>query len=630
MMTTEDNLLLNKCKITSREVSRIVDEYQPKIGDCPTIAAQLTKTVNRSREYENGSFIVLVVGPVKSGKSTLVNLIANAYVSPTHFLECTVRPSIISQRHEGVECKITVFTTHDTASRTEQTDAIIDCIRGMENEDELVGISKAEYELTPENIKEKVELGMNDSFQSETLVTSITTPGGKLMRKNVFVIDMPGFDGEQANIDNPVYDAIAQRADLVIFVQSSNSAISKVSWQFLNMLSANNKDVPVCLIHNVFDSSWWRSDEERAAAVKVQKETAIREIRKQGFTIDDDQCFCINLGKVEDGRKQQFQETPSLREEVEEYDRIEGLLYDRVISRRDAMRLRTCLGRTRQQVEKSIDTIGKELDLRAQMTDKYEKVVDEFEKTGNIPHFLARLRPLAADYDTLKQVIRNEARSRILLVDTDNNHKSDSEARRIVHRFVEDCESSVSAAFSRSLALSQKEEELFLECRQYIGMVKETAIRCDTQPLPIDLGRIPLGDVPKVSLTDGIEWDLLISNKPRISLIFTRFGGHSASDVVGYINKAAERLAGSQPGDTNNLEGYVEKEGGAIPPLLDEVRQLLEKVSLQYESICKDYWQRSRDTILKSIIPDKEDFDAQTEQLKLLRDDLSKIPFSAV
>ena len=136
--------------------------------------------------------------------------------------------------------------------------------------------------------------------------------------------------------------------------------------------------------------------------------------------------------------------------------------------------------------------------------------------------------------------------------------------------------------------------------------------------------------MPKVSLADGIEWDLLISNKPRISLIFTRFGGHSASDVVGYINKAAERLAGSQPGDTNNLEGYVEKEGGAIPPLLDEVRQLLEKVSLQYESICKDYWQRSRDTILKSIIPDKEDFDAQTEQLKLLRDDLSKIPFSAV
>ena len=50
---------------------------------------------NRSKEYQNPSFVVLVVGPVKSGKSTFVNLVAKNYVSPTHFLECTVRPSII-------------------------------------------------------------------------------------------------------------------------------------------------------------------------------------------------------------------------------------------------------------------------------------------------------------------------------------------------------------------------------------------------------------------------------------------------------------------------------------------------------------------------------------------------------
>ena len=628
-MNTEDSLLLNRCKMVGREVSRIADEYQSKIGDCPTIAAQLTKTVNRSREFENGSFIVLVVGPVKSGKSTLVNLIANAYVSPTHFLECTVRPSIISRRHEGEECKITVFTSHDTASRTEQTDAIIDCIRGMENEDELEGISKAEYELTAENIREKVELGLNDSFQSETLVTSITTPGGKLMRQNVFIIDMPGFDGEHANIDNPVYDTIAQRADLIIFVQSSNSAISKVSWQFLKMLSANNQTVPVCLIHNVFDSSWWRSDEEREAAVKVQKETAIKEIRKQGFVIDDDQCFCINLGKVEDGRKQQYQETQSLKNEVEEYDKIEDLLYERVISRRDAMRLSTCLSRTHQQVEKSIDAIESELNNRILLVEQYNKVVGEFDKVADTPHFLAGTRPLSVDYDALKQVVRSEARGRIMLIDTANNHKTDSEARRIVQHFVEDCEGSVSAAFERSLALSQKEEELFLECRKWIGEIKETAIRCQAQPLPIEIERIPLDGVPPVSLSEGIEWDLLISRKPRISLIFTRFGGHSAEDVVGYINKVAERLAGSMPEDSNNLKGYIEKDGGAIPPLLDQVRHLLEDVSQKYEDICKAYWQECRDAILNGIIPNKADVDAQTEQLKCLREDLAKISFSS-
>ena len=94
-MTQEENILLTKCTKAHQELARIVGKYQT-ISHCPAIIAQLSKTENRSREYVNGTFIVLVVGPVKSGKSTLVNLIANAYVSPTHFLECTVRPSIIS------------------------------------------------------------------------------------------------------------------------------------------------------------------------------------------------------------------------------------------------------------------------------------------------------------------------------------------------------------------------------------------------------------------------------------------------------------------------------------------------------------------------------------------------------
>ncbi|MBO4821856.1 MAG: dynamin family protein [Prevotella sp.] len=623
-MTTEDKLLINKCAITNRRISLLVEQYKSMEGSCPAIAAQLSKTENRSKEYENGSFIVLVVGPVKSGKSTLVNLIANAYVSPTHFLECTVRPSIISQRREGEECKITVFTSEDASNHTEQIDAIIDCIRGIEKEGELVGITKSEHALTPENIKNKVELNLDDSLTSSTLVTSITTPGGKLMKKDVFIIDMPGFDGEHANIDNPVYDTIAQRADLIIFVQSSNSAISKVSWQFLKMLSDNNKDVPVCLIHNVFDSSWWRSEEERAAAVAIQKGIAIKEIRKQGFHIDEDQCFCINLGKVEDGRKQAYLETPALQREVEEYEKLEDILYDRVINCRDAMRLSVCLGRTRQQIDKCMAAIDDELAHRAQLTERYQSVVNEFAKTEASSGDLSEHQLMKADFASLKQIIRNEAKSRIMLVETDNNHKSNSEARRIVMNFVEDCEKSITASFDRSLSLSHIEEGLFLECKKRIGDIKETAIRCHSQPLPITVNRQPVNDIPDISLSPGIDFELLIPRKPMFPLLFARFGGHSAEDVVGYINKAAERLAGSQPGDAQNLEGYLEKEGGALRPLLDQVNQLMEEVSQTYATLCKEYWQQSRDTILGSIIADKEAFDAESGQLEKLKQELIK------
>lgn len=624
-MTQEDNFLLNKCRIVGQEVSNLVNRYQSAIGESPAISAQLSKAENRSREYENGTFIVLVVGPVKSGKSTLVNLIANAYVSPTHFLECTVRPSIISQKREGQDCRISVFTSDDTAHRIEQIDAVLDFIRGIEPESSLRNISKSEFELTSENIKAKVELGLKESLSSEILVTSITTPGGKLMKQDVFIVDMPGFDGEYANIDDPIYDTIAQRADLIIFVQSSNSAISKVSGQFLKKLADNNQDVPVCLIHNVFDSSWWRSEEARTSAASRQKEFAISEIRKQGFNIDEQQCFSINLGKVEDSRKEAYAAIPALAAEGEAYEHIEDVLYDRVINRRDAMRLQVCLSRTRQQLGKAIASIHDELHRRQQLSGQYEQVKSAFAHIEHNPDFLSGLQPLTVDYQVLKDMIRNEAQSRIALIGTDNNHKTDSAASRIVQNFIEACENNLSASFGRSLSLNQKEDELYLACQRRLGEIKEAVLGCGAVPVPIDVERIPIGELPAISLMAGIDMSLLIPRKPMLDIHLTQFGGHSAEDIVSYINKAAERLAGSVPGDSNNMAGYIEKEGGAIRPVLDQVATLLGDVAARYADVCQDYWQRSRDAILRAIIAEPATFEAETGQMQKLKQELSRI-----
>jgi len=624
-MTQEENVLLHKCKIVNQEVSRVKGHYNSCIGNSSVVISQLSKAENRSKEYENGTFIVLVVGPVKSGKSTLVNLIANAYVSPTHFLECTVRPSIISQRRGEEECKIAVFTSEDTSNRIEQIDAIIDCIRGIESEDSLENIHKGVFDLTPENIKQKVELGLKDSLSSETLVTSITTPGGKLMKQDVFIVDMPGFDGEYANIDDPVYDTIAQRADLIIFVQSSNSAISKVSGQFLKTLAENNQDVPVCLIHNVFDSSWWRSNEERSAAALKQKEFAICEIRKQGFNIDESQCFSINLGKVEDSRKQVYSDIPALKSEAEEYDKIEGILYDRVINRRDSMRLNVSLSRTRQQLGKTVASIDDELNRRSQLSERYEQVTAEFAKIDKSSNFQSGLQPLIVDYNSLKNIIRNEAQSTIGLVDTSNNHKTDTEATGIVVNFIAACETTISASFGKSLSLDQKEEELLLVCKNRINEIKEVTINCGAKPLQAFVERLPIEGIPTISLLSGVDLNLLIPRKPMINLQIKQFGGHSAEDIVGYINKTAERLAGSAPGEANYIEGYIEKEGGAIKPILDQVNLLIEEVTKKYEDICLKYWENSCKAVLQSIIADKQTFDAETMQLKSLKEELIKI-----
>ena len=616
----ERRVLQNRCSVVGRELTRLLGEYADVLRDCPTVDMQLRKAGSRAHEYENGTFIVLVVGPVKSGKSTLVNLIANAYVSPTHFLECTVRPSIISQRREGEDCRITVYTTEDSRQRARAIDSVIDSIRGMENGEWLRDVVKSEFELTPENIKDKVELGLQESLSAETLVTSITTPGGRLMKQDVFIIDMPGFDGEYANIDDPVYDTIAQRADLIVFVQSSNSAISKVSGQFLKKLHENNKDVPVSLIHNVFDSAHWRDDAERRQTVEEQKQFALGEIRRLGFKIDAEQCFSINLGKVEDSRNAKYADDADLRSEAQAFDEIENCLHDRVISNRDVMRLSVCLGRTQQQLQKLTATISEELGKNAALLQQYNEAAQAFEALRNEPLMSGTDMVPQVNPNVPRTVVEGECQSRISQIQP-RLHRSDSEARTIVTDFVRATERLLAARFPEILHIAQTESEMYLQCRQRLSEIDHATLQCGMPSNPIVPERITLQQPNDINLMDGLDLTMIVPHKLLIPGV--RWMGHSSEDLVSYLNAAKNRLVGTNNSDAER--GYIETT--ALPQILQRISEDNKRVRDQYRTICDDYLQNNRQRVLSAIIPDLDAFNRQTAALEKLRNDINNINF---
>ena len=616
----ERRVLQNRCSVVGRELTRLLGEYADVLRDSPTVDMQLRKAGSRAHEYENGTFIVLVVGPVKSGKSTLVNLIANAYVSPTHFLECTVRPSIISQRREGEDCRITVYTTEDSRRRVEQIDSVIDSIRGIENGDSLQDVVKSEFELTPENIKDKVELGLQESLSAETLVTSITTPGGRLMKQDVFIIDMPGFDGEYANIDDPVYDTIAQRADLIVFVQSSNSAISKVSGQFLKKLHENNKDVPVCLIHNVFDSAHWRDGAERRQTVEEQKQFALGEIRRLGFKIDAEQCFSINLGKVEDSRNAKYADDADLRSEAQAFDEIENYLHDRVISNRDVMRLSVCLGRTQQQLQKLSATITEELGKNAALLQQYNEAAQAFEALRNEPLMSGTDMAPQVNPNVPSTVVEGECQSRISQIQP-RLHRSDSEARTIVTDFVRATERLLATQFPEILHIAQTESEMYLQCRQRLSEIDHATLQCGMPSNPIVPERISLQQPNNINLMDGLDLTMIVPHKLLIPGV--RWMGHSSEDLVSYLNAAKNRLVGTNNSDSER--GYIETT--ALPQILQRISEDNKRVRDQYRTICDDYLQSNRQRVLSAIIPDLDAFNRQTAALEKLRNDINNINF---
>ncbi|MBR6715223.1 MAG: dynamin family protein [Prevotella sp.] len=350
---------MKKLEAISRQLNELAKEIAPKLPD-GKVKTQLQRLSRRSMEYKNGSFIMLVVGPVKSGKSTLVNLLAHRFVSPTDKLECTVRPSIISNVDDERDCRIDVYRSKVEGRKAEDLDLIVDKLRGIMPDDNEVEqyLDKETFALTNENIKEVIFPSYNR--EDRTIITSITTTGSKLLRNDsdgsqgkIFLVDMPGFDGNNVNIENdPLYEAISKRVDLILFVHSSVSAFNVTSAKYLDKLREYNESVPVYLIHNVFDSSYWREEEGRRLDVERQAQKEYDEIRRKGFNIEPDYISCVNLGKVTDftDGMGNFREdyNGELSAEQEEFAKIEQKLYDKITTNITELRLKRCLERTAQ------------------------------------------------------------------------------------------------------------------------------------------------------------------------------------------------------------------------------------------------------------------------------------------
>ena len=435
----DDRLMIKQAEMLQRELEGLTAKCPPEL------LSRLNTVVSRAREHSDRSFVILVAGPVKSGKSTFVNLVANAFVSPTHFLECTVRPSIISASES--EHVITVYKSENKTRVVEQVDAIIDHLRGQISYDAIPEVNRQEWPLTPANIDEHVALDISDVEGDGTLMTTIKTPGGKLLTSGVYMIDMPGFDGSKANLDSPLYRTIASRADLIILVQSSNSAVTKVSDEFFALLRENNRNVPVCLLHNVFDAAFWRGDEQKKAAVAEQMEYAVARIKEMGFNLDARNAYAVNLGMVWDWRDRQYVSDPQiLQKAVEVFAHVEQEMYDVLLTQRDSIRIRTVIGRTLQQMEQLMDIVGHDLAVKRQQLEKYTAIKGEFDalkgrrislRTEANVDWLSLRNEITGLYSLTKKSLSGKYKTR--------------EARELLSKFIADCSKAISRKMNEAL-----------------------------------------------------------------------------------------------------------------------------------------------------------------------------------
>lgn len=350
----------------SQQVEALRRDADPAVVGT-AVTSRLDVLRRRLGEHRNGSFIVLVVGAVKSGKSTLVNLLAHRYVSPTDKLECTVRPSIVSGTDDASREMITVYKSVREGRQAADLDIVVDGLRGLElSADDRAMLQEQHWPLTSDNIDSVVFPAFNAS--DDTLITGITTTGSPLLEPRaegqVFVVDMPGFDGSKANFAGDArYDAMSRRVDLVLFVHSSVSAVGIAAADYLQSLQQHNPGVPVVLLHNVFDTAHWRADDSRAADVERQVQAEREEIQSKGFNISREHCHALNLGMVADIRRGDNvlpQYRAALEAEATRFEAFETALRDLIVSNISDMRVNRCLSRARAMRDEIVDALAEQ------------------------------------------------------------------------------------------------------------------------------------------------------------------------------------------------------------------------------------------------------------------------------
>ena len=599
----DERLMTRQAEALQQELEALSQRHASVKG-IGEVYASLRKIAGRAKEYADRSFVILVAGPVKSGKSTFVNLVANAFVSPTHFLECTVRPSIISSTDDPQSEVITAYRSKAPERAVEQVDAIIDSLRGLMKPEDVPEVMTESWPLTEQNIDEHVALDLSDMDKDGTLMTTIRTPGGKLLTNGVYLIDMPGFDGSMANLDSPLYKTIAARADLIILVQSSNSAITKVSDDFFRLLKENNRNVPVCLLHNVFDAAHWRDEDIKTAAVKEQLEYAVARIKEKGFNLDAKNAYVVNLGMVWDWRRKAYSSDENqLAGASEAFGRVEEEMYDVLISQRDSIRVRNVVGRTLQQIEELMTRNDARLSQMDDVAERCEEIRKAFDVLKD------RAVPVKDDVNVDYFAMRNEITGIYTLAKRSlSGRYSTKETREIVAKFIADCAKAMGKKVNEALRFLDSQvngEAVMLWKSDIADVLRRSGV---DEPLP----SMSMNDFPPMEP----ELDMLYPDK----IVPWNLFRYSVNKVNEFLAHVYYFLVGKD--DATDV-GYI---SFMLPEVVEkEAKEHRDKVMERIEGTYGRFVERKRREALAKLIADPKEWKAEHDGLEALQQDLERI-----
>ena len=261
-----------------------------------------TNRINTFKEeLEKGLFFITVEGSLKTGKSTLINILSREEVAITKSgIDTTKAPYIVTKSPDN-ENKIIEYYLIGNLLKDEQTDIIdniINDIKGISVDDKR--FKKRKRNFNKETIK---KFTVDGDLTNETLLINIQiNPKDEksiLNQQDIAILDTPGIDGENALKEYDAISKIIKRSNILIVLQSSITPFNVKQKSALKEYKTTISEVR--LIHNKFELKNWAHKEdieefetEQKEALKIAKENL-----KDLFDSKNIPHKILNLAKIE-------------------------------------------------------------------------------------------------------------------------------------------------------------------------------------------------------------------------------------------------------------------------------------------------------------------------------------------
>ena len=344
-------------------------------------------------------FVVSGIGMLKSGKSTLINLLArNRNASPTGFgFDTTLRPALITcspESHGMIE--IWLPNNADQKLTKASLNEVFLCLRGVKASADVKSATCHQYPLTPANLENALCKAVLEADQNmlpcEPVMVVVKVPQNKEspLSSEIVLLDTPGLDSGLSNWtkeSSERYSWIIENSDLLLFLQSSVAPLNRNATKILHDIHARSPNTPVWLVQNEMCAKPWLPPERITEENTKQRTQAARMFNTVSRAFKQ---VYANLGKADSAifddelggklRKELLQDS--------QFASVETNIKDDLIRNIGPIRRRNCIDAVKREAQAMLDAL----------TEIVRKLDDRIRETKSRMDAIVRFKSQFRDY----------------------------------------------------------------------------------------------------------------------------------------------------------------------------------------------------------------------------------------